>query len=108
MGHPQEWNATAATCGRALEALVKNVLPQSQAGLALARQLEELPKTLDLAKTLATLTAAIRKGRNLGAHFDLGKEVDAEMAQMMIYLLEYFLEYVYVLPGRVQELHEKL
>lgn len=102
-----EWSGTAVLCGRALEALLKDLLPESSSMQTLARQLEQL-RSLDLTRTLNTLTDGIRKGRNLGAHFDLDREPDAEMAQMMVDLLDYFLEYLYILPGRVEELHGRL
>ncbi|MBN2475469.1 MAG: DUF4145 domain-containing protein [Pirellulales bacterium] len=102
------WNGTAALVGRALEGLVKNLMPKDKQKLPLAQMLAELPDTVDLPKTLRTLTDGLRKGRNIGAHFDLDKEADEEMANMMVEFLEYFLEYLYIVPAKVDDLHRRL
>jgi hypothetical protein len=104
----KEWNGTAVLVGRALEGLVKSLMPEEKRGQTLSRMLNELPSTIDLTKTLTTLTDGLRKGRNLGAHFDLEKEANEEVAKMMIDFLEYFLEYLYILPGEVKSLHDRL
>ncbi len=104
----REWNGTAVLAGRALEGLLKSLMPEGKENQPLARMLNDLPKEIDLTKTLTTLTDGLRKGRNLGAHFNLEKEADAEVAKMMIEFLEYFLEYLYILPAEVEELHNKL
>jgi hypothetical protein len=104
----REWNGTAMLAGRALEGLVKMQMPEGKKNLPLSKMLEELAKEIDLSQTLNTLTDGLRKGRNLGAHFDLEKQADEEVGRMMVEFLEYFLEYLYVLPGEVQQLHERL
>jgi len=104
----REWNATAMLVGRALEGLAKHLMPEDKKHLSLAQMLAEMPTTIDLTETLKTLTDGLRKGRNLGAHFDLQKEADEEVARMMIEFIEYFLEYLYILPREVKELHDRL
>ena len=47
----------------------------------------------------------VRKGGNLGAHFDLEKEPNEETATLMIELLEYLIEYLFVLPKRIDKIH---
>jgi hypothetical protein len=104
----KEWNGTAMLTGRTLEGLVKGLMPEGKRERPLAQMLAELPKEIDLTKTLTTLVDGLRKGRNLGAHFDLQRETSEEVARMMVEMLEYFLEYLYILPGQVDELHNRL
>ena len=100
-----EWIATAVSCRRLLEGIAKQLLPDDKTPRGLAQQLEALPKYQDLNKPILTLADAIRKGGNLGAHFDSEKEPNAETAKLMLDLLEYFIEYLFVLPKRINDLH---
>jgi hypothetical protein len=55
-----------------------------------------------------TLADAIRKGGNLGAHFDSEKEPNDEIAGLMVDVLDYLIEYLFILPNRIKNLHEKI
>lgn len=101
-----EWTATAVLCRRVLEGIAKNLLPEEKQKKPLAQQLTDLTTEVDLAKPLTSLADAIRKGGNLGAHFDLEREPDETTASQMVDLLEYLMEYLYVLPADVDSLHK--
>jgi len=103
-----EWNAAGVLVGRALEALVSDRIPHDKLRGTLNQSLELLHEHMDFTETIKTLTHGLRKGRNLGAHFHLEKEVSPEMASPMLEFLENILEYVYILPGRVKDLHDRL
>lgn len=103
-----EWSASAVLCRRLLEGVTKAVLPEDEQKLPLAKQLLELPKHRDLAKPILELADAVRKGGNLGAHFDLEKEPDREVGTLMLELCEDLLQYLFVLPTRIQNLHERI
>ena len=72
------------------------------------KRLTELPKHLDLQKPILTLADALRKGGNLGAHFDLEKTPDKKIASQMLDLLDYLIEYIYILPNRIDGLHNEI
>jgi hypothetical protein len=74
----------------------------------LARAIQKVQETKDLARPLTTLSHAIRQGGNLGAHFDEDREPTAELAQQMVELLEYLIEYLYTLPADIARLEESL
>lgn len=57
---------------------------------------------------LVHLTTQIRKGGNIGAHFDEEIEPTEEFAALMLDLLEYFMEYAFLLPARTKQLEEQL
>jgi hypothetical protein len=103
-----EWTATAVLCRRLLEGISMEILPEEKKKMALARQLQELPNHIDLQKPLLTLADALRKGGNLGAHFDLEKTPDENIATLMMDLLDYLIEYIYILPSRIDDLHNTI
>lgn len=102
-----EWAATAVLTRRLLEGLTKSLLPAS-AKLSLAEQVAKLSEVKDLTAPITTIADAIRKGGNLGAHFDLEAEPDQHIAALMVELVEELIQYFYVLPGRIQALHEQI
>jgi len=106
-----QYSAAGVLVGRTLEGLLRDLL-ESRSALpnrpTLNNMLQALPGAMDLSQNLQLLTDGLRQGRNLGAHFDIQNEVDAEMAQLMVDFLEYFIEYLYLLPNRIQQLHDRV
>jgi hypothetical protein len=102
------WTACASSCRRTLEGLVKSLLPDGNSKEPLFEQLKSLPRKVDLAEPLMLLAENLRKGGNVAAHFDLEKEPDQHVAEAMVDLLDYFMEYVYVLREKAQELEKRL
>lgn len=103
-----EWTATSVLCRRVLEGITKTVVPDEDKNKSLASQLKYLSSHIDLAKPILTLADAIRKGGNLGAHFDLEKEPNEEISQLMVEMLDYLIEYIFILPNRIQSLPDKI
>ncbi len=101
------WSATATCTRRTLEGLVKEML-LAESSETLAARIKSLSKSDDLGKPLVTLSDLIREGGNIGAHFDLDKEPDREMACAMLDLLDYLLEYVYGLPAMIENLKKRI
>jgi hypothetical protein len=104
----REWSAAAVMCRRLLEGITKTALHGGNANGSLAEQIEALPEHRDLARPLLELAYVVRKGGNLGAHFDLEREPNEQIATLMIELCEDLLEYLYALPSRIDELSSKL
>jgi hypothetical protein len=100
--------ATAVCARRTLEGIFKYALPPGQETLNLHRAIQRVQETRDLAKPLTTLSHAIRQGGNLGAHFDAEREPTAQLAEQMVELLEYLIEYLYTLPADIARLEESL
>ena len=104
----REWIGSAVLCGRLLEGLLKELLPADIKQRNIADGIKELPKHVKLDEPLIKLADGIRRGRNIGAHFDSEKEPDQETTEMMLDLLDYLIEYLFILPDRVERLHTKL
>lgn len=67
--------------------------------------MEVLSSHVELQQPLLTLAHAIRVGGNLGAHFDLEREPDDRLSRFAVDMLDYIIEYLYVLPRRIEQLH---
>jgi len=104
----REWSAAAMSCRRLLEGITKMALPAQLQHETLAKQLEAFPTHVDLGKPLMDLADAVRKAGNLGAHFDLEREPNEEVATLMLDLSEDLIEYLFALPERIEDLHLKL
>jgi len=104
----REWTATAVLCRRLLEGITFTLIPEEERKGSLFDQLQSLPDYRDLKAPILTLADAIRKGGNLGAHFDLDKEPDEETVTLMIDLLDYLLEYLFILPTKINKLHKAI
>lgn len=101
--------AAATVMGRrTLEGIFKFLVAPDKQDLSLYKLIEEAQNSTDFSGPLRRLSAAIRTGGNLGAHFDLEREPDVEMARQIIELLQYFIEYLYVLPKQIDELEDRL
>ena len=101
------WSATATCTRRTLEGLVNELL-LADSEKPLAARIKTLSQSADLAKPLTTLSDLLREGGNIGAHFDLDREPDKEMARAMLDLLDYLLEYVYGLPAKIEALKNRI
>jgi hypothetical protein len=98
------WSATATATRRTLEGIVNNLLPDEKGPLA--QQIRELADSasVDLSQPLITLSNSLRQGGNIGAHFDLERVPDRAVAEAMLELIEYLIEYLYTLPNKIEEL----
>lgn len=102
------WDACAVSCRRTLEGLIHSLLGEEGSKEPLFQQLRSLPEKVDLAKPFISLADNLRKGGNVAAHFDLDTEPDQQMAVAMLDLLDYLLEYVYVLEEKARDLEKRL
>lgn len=102
-----EWNGAASLSRRLLEGIAKNILPNSKHDKPLHVQIQSLPDHRDLKQPFITLAHAIREAGNMGAHFDI-REANEETATLMLDLLEYLMEYLYLLPKQINQLDEAI
>lgn len=103
-----QWNATAVSVRRTLEGITKDLLPEEKQKEFLAKQIEALPDHIDLTDPIITLARNLKQGGNIGAHFDLERETNEPLASSMVDLLDYLIEYLFVLPHKIKELEERI
>lgn len=104
----REWTGTAVVCRRTLEDIAKALLPSDQQKLSLALQIEALPRRRDLARPMLLLSDALKRSGSLGAFFDLEKIPNEHVATMIVDLLEYLIQYLFILPERIEHLHNEV
>ena len=93
---------------RLLRALCRASFQEEARKGRLFDDLKQLPEKVNLAEPLVVLADTLRQGGNLGAHFDLEREPDQHVAETMLDLLDYFMEYIYVLKEKAQSLQKKI
>jgi len=102
------WAACGAACRRTFEGVVKDIFDERDSKESLFKHLESLPEKVDLPSTLIHLAESLRKGGNISEHFDFEKEPDEKVAEAMLDLLEYIIQYVYIFKDKAKELEERL
>ena len=102
------WDATITACGKALESIAKNELPYNERGGTLGQLLEKLPKHVKLEQPMTDLAAAVKDPKSLGAHFDLEREANVDIARATLELVEAFITYVYLFRDKVARLKSLL
>ena len=99
------WNPVAVMCRQTLEGIVQVLDPNGKKG-PLFQQLDAMLQKPELLEPLKKLAQTLRTGGNLGAHFDSTMSTDEEFATQMLDLLDFFLEYTFVLRKRADSLAE--
>lgn len=102
------WEACATSCRKTLEGIVHHLNPTGKQGGALFDQLEVLFHEKDLSGPLVRIAKVLRKGGNVAAHFNLEIQTDRATAENLVDLVDYFLEYLFVLPERASLLEQRL
>lgn len=100
--------ATTVCARRTLEGIFKYLVDENERKHTLAKLIENVSSSKDLAAPLKLLSHAIRDGGNLGAHFDMEKEPDENISRQMVELLNYLISYLYVLPKEIEKLEQSL
>lgn len=103
-------SSTANNARRVLEGICKLTLNDHNTYKNLHEMLQVLPDKIAPKETLEKLCLAIKNHGNLGSHFNLddNTKIEDEDAVLAIELLEYLLDYIYILPQRIQELKERV
>ena len=99
----------AITSGRrTLEGIFKYRVPKEDWDKRLYDLVEQVARDPKIAEPISALSHAIRAGGNIGAHFDMSSEPTEEVAQQIVVLLTYLIEFLYVLPQRIESLEVAL
>lgn len=104
----KNYRAAAVSCRVALEGIFKLKLSSANQNVSLNQAINMVSQSPILTQPFTDLSHAVRKGGNLGAHFDLAKEPDRDMTKGMIDLIEYLIEFLYLLPNQIDELENKV
>jgi hypothetical protein len=100
------WSATATQCRVTLESILVQILPEEERkpGTPLAEQIKNLGTSVDFGKLFLSLSNALRKGGNIGAHFNPETRPSREIVDEMLDLIEYLMQYLFTLPKMIESL----
>lgn len=104
----RDWNGAVVMARRVLEGVTKQQLPEEERRQPLAGLLEALSQQVTLEEPLERLAHGIRKGGNIGAHFDEERDADEETAQLLLDLLDELLKFLLITPHHIDDLHERV
>lgn len=102
-----EWGATALTVRHLVEGLAARLLPDKRE-LPLVRQLDALPRDLDLGKPLQDISHLMAPDGAFGRHFDDETAIDKVTAEHLLELAEQLVQYLVVLPGEMADLKSRI
>jgi hypothetical protein len=100
----QEWIPASVMCRRILEGLLQQLLPPDEIRKQLHQQILALDQHNDLKKPIKDIADVLRIAGNKGAHFDLENRPTRETLELMFDLIDYLLEYFFVLPAKTDAL----
>ncbi|WP_216828506.1 hypothetical protein [Alkalihalobacterium elongatum] len=101
-------SATAVLSKRVLESVVKSFIGEKAKGQTLSEQLEHLPKHVDLNKPITSLTTLVHPESQFHQILELERDLDDDMARLLIELLEGLIEYLYILPLKIETTHNRI
>ncbi len=93
---------------RVIESILKHFLKEKSKGQPLSQQLEILPNHVDLAKPIQSLAHLLATDGSLHRMLELESEMDYETTSLLMDLLENVIEYLFVLPGKIEVTHSKI
>jgi hypothetical protein len=105
---PREWGPAALTVRHLLEGLSARLLSADKRELPLTRQLEALPRDLDLTKPLQDIAHLMASDGAFGRHFDDEAAIDRATAEHLLDLTEQLIQYLVVLPAELAELKGRI
>ncbi len=104
----QDNSATAVMSKRVLESVLKNFMGERTKDQSLAQQFEQLPEHVDLTKPIHALSQLVHPDRPFNAMLDLEREIDDETAALLMELLEGLIEYLFILPEKIESVQDQI
>ncbi|MDM5186205.1 hypothetical protein QUF99_01855 [Bacillus sp. DX4.1] len=101
-------SAAAVMSKRVLESVLKHFLGEKNNGQSLSQQFEQLPKYIDLTKPIQDVGHLVHPDSPLYGMLELKQEIDDETVALLTELLEVLIQYLFVLPEKIESVHEKI
>jgi hypothetical protein len=106
--HSKENSATAVMSKRVLESILKHFLGENSKSQTLSQQLEILPEHVDLTRPIIALSQLLETDSSLNRMLELELDMDYETTSLLMDLLESLIEFLFILPGRIEVTHNKI
>ncbi|WP_071394664.1 hypothetical protein [Bacillus tuaregi] len=104
----RETSATAVMSKRVIESILKHFLAEKSKAQPLSQQLELLPDYVDLDRPIHSLARLLETDKTLHRMLELEAEMDYETTSLLMDLLESLIEYLFILPGKIEVTNSKL
>ncbi|ENQ3078575.1 hypothetical protein ACEOWG_001768 [Bacillus cereus] len=101
-------SATAVLSKQVLESVLKHFLGEKGNGHSLSQQFEQLPKYIDLTKPIQDVGHLVHSESPFYRMLELKQEIDDEAVALLTELLEVLIEYLFVLPEKIESVHDKI
>ncbi|PFW87539.1 hypothetical protein COL32_27990 [Bacillus pseudomycoides] len=101
-------SAAAVMSKRVLESVLKHFLGEKSNGQPLSQQFEQLPKYIDLTKPIQDVGHLVHPDSPLYEMLELKQEIDDETVALLTELLEVLIQYLFVLPEKIESVHDKI
>ncbi|MGG2066802.1 hypothetical protein [Bacillus sp. S14(2024)] len=101
-------SATAVLSKQVLESVLKHFLGEKSNGQSLSQQFEQLPKNIDLTKPIQDVGNLVHPESPFYGMLELKQEIDDESVALLTELLEVLIEYLFVLPEKIESVHDKI
>lgn len=101
-------SATAVMSKRVLESVLKNFLGEDTKGLPLVEQWKKLPNHIDLTRPIIALSHLVDPKSHFQQMLELERDLDEEMAELLMDLLDGLIEYLFVLPAKIEVTHGRI
>lgn len=101
-------SATAVLAKRVIENILRHFLMEKSIGLNIQQQLDILPENINLVKPVTSLSHLLSPEGSLHQMLELEIELDDEKAGLLMNLLEDLIQYLFVLPGKIEWTHDEL
>ncbi|HDX9580350.1 TPA: hypothetical protein ROX88_003988 [Bacillus pseudomycoides] len=101
-------SAIAVLSKRVLEGVLKHFLGEESNGKSLFQQFDKLPKYVDSTKLFQDVGYLVHPESPLYEMLELKQEIDDEKVALLAELLEVLIEYLFVLPEKIESVHDKI
>lgn len=103
-----DWGPASLVVRHLLEGLASRLLPEERRELPLSRQLEALPKDVDLTRPLHDIAPLLAPTGAFGREFDDEAAISQGTASQLLELAEQLIAYLVVMPGAMAELKSRI
>ncbi|MGH1049420.1 MULTISPECIES: hypothetical protein [Bacillus] len=101
-------SAAAVLSKRVLESVLKHFLGEQSNGQSLSQQFEQLSEYIDLTKPIQDIGHLVHPDSPLYGMLELQQEIDDETVDLLTELSEVLIEYLFVLPEKIESVHDKI
>lgn len=104
------WTACINECGRVIEGISEDKFPTKEDKQKIKSLLQNNQDSVEktLFSPILSLTSAVRLSRRTGSHFNFTEDPDEDLADKVLTLTEYALEYFYGLHQRVSAIRGRV